>query len=73
MRRVVSELLELYEDKFKLLLNKLLMNEMDGLETVWKIADHMLEDLDESMNWGRVVVLYTFVGWIGKVLIYSEF
>lgn len=68
-RKLVDELNERYEDVFMDLVAKVNLDETTGFQAFVNIANEIFSD--ETNNWGRVVVTYTYIGWVA-VNMYSE-
>jgi len=68
MRRVAMEVSKKYGDTFSEFLDTLDLDEITGYQTLFKVAEEMFQS-DHVVNWGRVVVIYAFLGWVSKVYV----
>ena len=64
MRAMVTELTTRYHNSFVTFMQKLQFDDISGFATLKSLADNMFED--NVSNWGRIVTLYAFGGYIAK-------
>ena len=62
MRRTVTQMTNNHEDMFNGFLKNVRLNDINGFATLSKIADELFRDGD--YNWGRVIALYAFGGYM---------
>ena len=63
LRQVVKEVLDKYLPVFEEGLGKLQLTEVNGFQTLQSLAD---EIMSSTINWGRIIVLYAFGGWVAR-------
>ena len=64
MRHMVRDVTTVHHNAFLHMLKSLSLDEINGYETLTAVADVLYDD--ERTNWGRIVVLYGFGGYIAK-------
>jgi BCL2-like 1 (apoptosis regulator Bcl-X) len=66
MREVVDEILSTYEDSFESILDVLYLDEINGLQTLWNIAEEVFcyDKEDSHPHWGHVATLYAFGAYV---------
>ena len=70
MRRLVDELFAKWEGLFDKFISKLHMDEISGYETFISVADEIFREGEK--NWGRIVVLYAFAGYVARHCVENE-
>ena len=63
MRKNIDDVLSQHEDLFTQFIFKLQIEQINGYDTFVNVADEMF--MGEN-NWGRIVVLYAFVGFVAR-------
>ncbi|ELT87488.1 hypothetical protein CAPTEDRAFT_198866 [Capitella teleta] len=68
MRAIVDEILVRYEESFVKFMDVLYLDEINGLQTLWNVADQVFADFKEgeNPNWGHVCTLYAFGAYVAK-------
>ncbi len=70
MRKVVDQLSDTYNDQFTELIKKLDIRQINGLQTICAVAEGLFAD--GTNNWGRIVTLYAFGGFVAKQALESN-
>ena len=62
MRKLVDDLIEMYEDEFQRIIRESDLDNSEGLQAIIDMFDEMLRD--GQITWGRIGMLYAFSGYI---------